>query len=78
MNKRHLLKISITIEETEQTPYIIYKDFEKVSLKNECEIFISKHHGNETIIFDSRSEALDFQRKVLELKEGRANSYRKN
>lgn len=78
LNKRHLLKISITINETEQTPYIIYKDFEKVSLKNECEILISKHHGNETIIFDSKREALDFQAKVLELKEGRGNTYRKN
>lgn len=78
LNKRHLLKISITIEETEQTPYIIYKDFEKVSLKNECEILISKHHGNETIIFDSKKEGLDFQAKVLELKEGRNNIYRKN
>ena len=78
LNKRHLLKISITINETEQTPYIIYKDFEKVSLKNECEILISKHHGNETIIFDSKKEALDFQAKVLELKEGRGNNYRKN
>ncbi len=78
LNKRHLLKISITVDETEQTPYIIYRDFEKVSLKNECEILIAKHHGNETIIFDSKKEALDFQAKVLELKEGRNNNYRKN
>lgn len=78
LNKRHLLKISITVDETEQTPYIIYRDFEKVSLKNECEILIAKHHGNETIIFDSKKEALEFQTKVLELKEGRSNNYRKN
>lgn len=78
LNKRHLLKISITVDETEQTPYIIYRDFEKVSLKNECEILIAKHHGNETIIFDSKKEALEFQTKVLELKEGRNNNYRKN
>ncbi len=78
LNKRHLLKISLTVDETEQTPYIIYRDFEKVSLKNECEILISKHHGNETIIFDSKKDALEFQAKVLELKEGRNNNYRKN
>lgn len=78
LNKRHLLKISITLNETEQTPYIIYKDFEKVSLKNECEILIAKHHGNETIIFDSKKEALDFQAKVLEIKEGRSNNNRRN
>jgi len=78
LNKRHLLKISVTIHETEQTPYIIYRDFEKVSLKNECEILISKHHGNETIIFDSKKEALEFQAKVLELKEGKSNNFRKN
>lgn len=78
LNKRHLLKISITLEETEQTPYIIYKDFEKVSLKNECEILISKHHGNEVIIFDTKKEALEFQAKVIELKEGRNNNYQKN
>ena len=78
LNKRHLLKISITLDETEQTPYIIYKDFEKVSLKNECEILIAKHHGNETIIFDSKKEALDFQAKVLEIKEGRGNNSRRN
>jgi hypothetical protein len=78
LNKRHLLKISITVDETEQTPYIIHRDFEKVSLKNECEILIAKHHGNETLIFDSKNEALEFQRKVLELKEGRYNNYRRN
>jgi hypothetical protein len=74
LNKKHLLKISVTLDETEQTPYIISKEFEKVSFKNECEISISKHHGNETIIFDTKKEALEFQAKVLEIKEGRYNN----
>lgn len=76
LNKKHLLKISITLKETEQTPFIIWKDFEKISLKNDCEIFISKHHGNESIIFDSKNEAIKFQEKVIEIKEGR-NNYKK-
>lgn len=76
LNKKHLLKISVTLKETEQTPFIIWKDFEKISLKNDCEIFISKHHGNESIIFDSKIEAIKFQEKVIEIKEGR-NNYKK-
>ena len=76
LNKKHLLKISITVTETDQTPFIIWKDFEKISLKNDCEIYISKHHSNESIIFDSKKEALNFQGKVLEIKEGRNNNFR--
>lgn len=76
LNKKHLLKIIVTLNETEQTPFIIWKDFEKISLKNDCEIFISKHHGNESIIFDSKKEAIEFQEKVIEIKEGR-NNYKK-
>lgn len=67
--KKHLLKLSITLDEIEQTTYIIWKEFEKVTVKNECEIFIAKHHGNENIIFDTRAEALNFQSKVIEIKE---------
>lgn len=69
--KNHLIKISITLDQVERTPYIIHRDCEKISLKNECEIVIVKHHGNETIIFDTRKEALEFQAKLIEIREGR-------
>lgn len=69
LQNKFLEKISIAIQEQEQTKFIISKDFEKLSIKNECEVHISKHHGNETIIFDSKKEALKFQSKILELKE---------
>jgi hypothetical protein len=71
LHPKHLEKISVTIKEVEQTKYIIAKEIEKLSIKNECEVLISKHHGNETIIFDSRKEALNFQNKILEIKEGK-------
>ena len=44
------------------------KDFEKVSLKNDSEILIAKHHGNETIIFETKKDAKEFQEKVFEMK----------
>lgn len=69
LNKKHLLKISITLDEVDQTTYIIWKEFEKISVKNEFEIHIAKHHGNETIIFDTRKQALEFQEKIIEIKE---------
>lgn len=72
--KKHLIKINISLEEVERTPYIIYRDCEKISLKNECEIVIVKHHGNETIVFDSRKEALAFQAKLIEIREGMGRS----
>lgn len=68
--KKHLLKISITLDEVERIPYIIYRDCEKISLKNESEIVIIKHHGNETLVFDERKEALAFQTKLIEIREG--------
>jgi hypothetical protein len=71
LHQKHLEKISITVMEQEQTKFIISRDFEKLSIKNECEVLISKHHGNETIIFESRKEAINFQNKILELKEYR-------
>jgi hypothetical protein len=71
LHPKHLEKISIAIKEVEQTKYIIAREIEKLSIKNECEVLISKHHGNETIIFDSRKEALNFQNKILEIKEYR-------
>ena len=67
----YLIKISITSEEVERTPFIIHRDCEKVSLKNECELVIIKHHGNETIIFDTKEEALYFQKKLIERREGK-------
>jgi len=67
---KHIVKLSITLEEVERTPFIIQRDCEKVTLKNECELVIVKHHGNETIIFDTRKEALTFQTKLLEIREG--------
>jgi len=70
---KYLIKIAITLSEQERTPYIIQRDCEKVSLKNECEIVIAKHHGNETIIFDTRKDALEFQTKLIEIREGRKN-----
>jgi hypothetical protein len=71
LHKKHLEKISVSLDEVEQTKFIISRDIEKLSIKNDCEVLISKHHGNETIIFDSRKEALSFQSKILELKEGK-------
>ena len=70
---KYLIKISITLEEVERTPYIIHRDCEKISLKNECELVIVKHHGNETIVFDTRKDALAFQTKLIEIREGRKN-----
>ena len=69
-SKKHLIKLSITLNGVERTPYNIYRDCEKISLKNECEIVIVKHHGNETIIFDTRKEVLAFQLKLIEIREG--------
>ena len=68
--KKHLIKLSITLNEVERIPYIIYRDCEKVKLKNENEIEIIKHHGNETIVFDERKDALAFQTKLIEIREG--------
>lgn len=68
--KKHLIKISVTLNEVERIPYIIYRDCEKVKLNNESEIVIVKHHGNETIVFDERKEALAFQTKLIEIREG--------
>ncbi len=67
---KYLIKLSITEREVERTQFIIQRDCEKVSLKNECELVISKHHGNETIILDSRKEALTLQQKFIEIREG--------
>ena len=50
------------------------QSIEKISLKNEYEIVIVKHHGNETIVFDSRKEALAFQAKLIEIREGMGRS----
>lgn len=68
---KYLIKISVTLDEVERTPYIIHRDCEKVSLKNDCELVIAKHHGNETIVFDTRKDALTMQTKLLEIREGR-------
>lgn len=68
---KFLVKFCITSEHTEVNRYIIHRDCEKVSVKNDCELVISKHHGNETIILDSRKEAFALQTKFLELREGR-------
>lgn len=73
--KRRLLKLSISLSETSQTPFLIQKDLEKITIKNSVEVLISKHHGNETIIFDTKEEALKFQDKVLEIREGRRERY---
>lgn len=70
LNNKYLTKISVTLEEDEQTKYIVWKDCEKVTVKNESELFIEKHHGNETIIFDTRKDALAFRDKIIEIKEG--------
>jgi len=68
--KKHLIKLSITLNEVKLIRYIIYRDCEKVILKNENEIEIIKHHGNETIVFDERKDALAFQTKLIEIREG--------
>jgi hypothetical protein len=72
--KKYLIKLSISLDEVERLRYIIQRDFEKITLKNDCELVIIKHHGNETIILDSRKEALVFQEKLLDIREG---NYRK-
>lgn len=68
--KKHLIKLAITLEEVERIQYIIYRDCEKVTLKNESEILIAKHYGNETIVFDTKKEALEIQSKIIEIREG--------
>lgn len=68
--KKYLIKLSISLKEVERVPYIIYRDCEKIALKNESEIVIVKHHGNETIVFDNRKEALSFQIKLIEIRQG--------
>lgn len=74
--KKRLVKLSINLLETDQTTFLIYRDFEKISLKNDCEILITKHHGNEYLIFDNRKEALNFQEKIMEMKTGN-NQYQR-
>lgn len=70
--KKRLLKISITLDGTEQI-YIGDRDFEKVSLKDDGEVLIAKHYGNETIIFETEKEATEFQEKVFEMKHRQKN-----
>lgn len=70
IQKKRLQKIAITLDEVEQTTFIINKEFEKISIKNECEIYIEKHYGNETIILDSRKKALEFYETIINIKEG--------
>lgn len=70
LQKKYLIKVSISQSQTEQTKFLIWKDCEKLTVKNEVEVHIAKHHGNETIIFDTRKDALNFQSKILEAKEG--------
>jgi len=74
---KYLIKFSISISEVEVNRYIIYRDCEKVAVKNECELVISKHHGNETIIFDTKKEAVARQLKLLEARDGRMNGARR-
>jgi len=74
---KFLVKFCITSEHTEVNRYIIHRDCEKVSVKNDCELVISKHHGNETIILDSRKEAFALQTKFLELREGRNHNVKR-
>ena len=69
--KRRLNKISAYSTETFETSYLMYRDLEKITIKNNCQVMISKHHGNETIIFDSKEEADRFQEKVMDIREGR-------
>lgn len=70
LQKKYLIKVSISQIQSEQTKFLIWKDCEKLTVKNEVEVHIAKHHGNETIIFDTRKDALNFQSKILEAKEG--------
>ena len=71
LDDKYLTKIFISPEDEETTKYSIHRDLEKITIRNGNEVFIAKHHGNETIIFDSRKDANDFQDKVMEVKEGR-------
>ncbi len=73
---KYLIKFSISKSEVEVNRYIIHRDCEKVAVKNECELVISKHHGNETIIFDTKKEAIACQLKLIDAREGRMNGKR--
>lgn len=76
-DKKRLVKLNINLTESDQTTFIIYKDFEKLSVKNDCEIVITKHHGNEYLVFDTRQDALSFQEKILDIKSGKSFNQRK-
>ena len=71
LEDKYLVKIFISVKSCEVTKYSISRDMEKITIKNGVEVFIAKHHGNETIIFDSRSEASDFLDQILAIKEGK-------
>lgn len=41
------------------------------------QLHIAKHHGNETIIFDTPKETQDFYDKIIEIKEGPRNKHQR-
>jgi ABC-type antimicrobial peptide transport system permease subunit len=69
--KRRLYKISAYVSQTLETAYLMNRDLEKITIKNNCQVMIAKHHGNETIVFDTKEEAVKFQEKVMEIRDGR-------
>jgi len=74
LSKNHLIKISVNLEkQNERTEYIVFKDFQKVNIVNECmiEIYMHKHFDPERIVFDTEDAAFKFNAKLTQLREGR-------
>lgn len=75
---KHLIKLTFGINDVEEVEYIISKDCEKNKIINGVELLISKHHGNETIIFDTKEDAKKWQTKFTEIRDGKwNNNYKK-
>lgn len=79
--KRLLIKISVSPTETlEYTPYLIFKQVQKVSIVRNSilEVHIHKHFDREVIVFDTVESAKNFQSKITQCMEGRRNYEREN
>lgn len=75
---KYLIKLTFGIDNNEEIKYIIKSDCEKVNIIKNLEMCISKHHGNETIIFDTKEDAAKCRDKFIEIREGRwNNNYKK-
>ena len=78
IQSKYLIKLTFGIDNNEEIKYIIKSDCEKVNIIKNLEMCISKHHGNETIIFDTKEDATKCRDKFIEIREGRwNNNYKK-